>query len=317
MKHVFIIDPRVFYDQLWRMDVLYKDIEEYFVSQADLDYAIEISQYRRDAINLIQKQVDTVEDGDTVRVYAIGGDEILFDCLNGIAKLPNMELAVMPYGNSSIFLRIFGEGTTELYHDLKSIVHAPVIPIDMINMKRLCALNACIVGFDSYVPIKMEKLNKKLGSDITSFFLLNKLIVFFGNLSAALDKRIIAQYYKIMIDNQDYSGNYCFMTISNGPYYSEGKIAVKGTMPNDGLLEITLLKSAGPLKTMRSMRKYSLGEKPSNCVILKAKKITLQSDDPIWIQADGEFMHDNNFTFELVPGSVQIAVADNITHTKS
>jgi diacylglycerol kinase family enzyme len=299
------------------MDVLYKDIEEYFVTQTNLDYAIEISQYRRDAIVLIQKQVDTVEDGETVRVYAIGGDEILFDCLNGIARLPNMELAIMPYGNSSIFLRIFGEGKTELFHDLKSLVHAPVISMDMINLKRLCALNACIVGFDSYVPIKMERLNKKLGSDITSFFLLNKLIAFFGNLSAVLDKRIIAQYYKIMIDDKDYSGNYCFMTILNGLNNGVGKIAAQGIVPDDGLLDIALLKSIGPLKTMRSMRKYSLGEIPSNCINLKAKKITLQSDDPIWIQADGEFMHDNNFSFEVVPGSVQIAVVDNLTYPKS
>jgi len=317
MKHVFVIDPKSFNDKIWQMDAIYKDIEEYFEKQEEkADYSIEISKFRRDAIILIQKQMDKAEDGDTVRVYAIGGNEIFFDCLNSIATLPNTELAFMPYEDSTDFLRIFGEEKLELFHDVQSLIQAPTIPTDMIHAGTLYALNACIVGFNSAVSIKKEELREKWGVNTDSFFLFNKIVAFLGNLFTALDKRIIAQHYKITIDEHDYSGHYCLINIANGPYYGGKAITVTGARPDDGLLEVALFKSAGPLLSLLSMRRYSQGTVPSNCLLLQAKKISVQSDELIWIQVDGEFMQDTAFTFEVVPGAIQIVAANNLTYPK-
>jgi len=316
MKHVFVFDTNSFNNQTWQLDALYIDIEEYFEKQGKADYSIEISKFRRDAIVLIQKQLDKAEDGETVRVYAIGGNEVFFDCLNSVAGLPNAELAVMPYGSQNDFLRIFGEGTPELFHDVQSLIQAPAIPTDMIHAGNLYALNACIVGFNSAAPIKVKELTKKFGADTEGFFLFSKTAAFLGNLFTAFDKRVIAQRYKITIDDVDYSGHYCLINIANGPYYGGRNITVTGATPDDGLLEVALFKSAGPLRSLLSMRKYARGKAPSNCVLLQAKKITVQSDEQIWIQLDGEFFQDTKFTFEVVPGAVQIAVANNSAYPK-
>jgi diacylglycerol kinase family enzyme len=317
MKHIFVFDPKSFNTQIWQMDAIYKDIEEYFEKQENPDYSIVISKFRRDSIALIQKHMDEAEDGDTVRVYAIGGEEIFFDCLNSIAGLSNTELADMPFGNTNDFLRIFGDETLELFHDLQSLIQAPTIPTDIINAGNLYAINACIIGFNSAVPIKEKELRKKFGANTDGFSFFNKAVAFLGNLFTALDKRIIAQHYNLIIDDKDYSGNYCLINIANGPFYGGKNITVTGAMPNDGLLEVALFKSVGPLLSLWSMRRYSHGEVPSNCILLQAKKIILQSDELVWIQLDGEFLQDTKFTFEVIPKAIQIVVVNNMAYPKS
>jgi diacylglycerol kinase family enzyme len=87
-------------------------------------------------------------------------------------------------------------------------------------------------------------------------------------------------------------------------------------MPDDGLLDVALFKSAGPLKTLLSLGVYSGRKKPSNCLLLQAKKISIQSDEPVWIQVDSEYLQNNSINFEVVPGAVQIAAVDNLSYPK-
>lgn len=317
MKHVFVVDSGSFFDQSWKIDSIYKDIEEYFDTQKNPDYSIVISKYRRDAIVLIQEQLDKIKDEDSARIYAIGGDEILFDCLNSIAELPNVEFAIMPVEDGKCdFLRSFGEGNAEYFKDIKSLIKAPVISTDIIDIERLYAINACIIGFASAVPFKIKELNKKLGrnGDENDFFFFNKIVNFFGSLFTALDKKIITQNYRITIDDEDYSGNYCLINIANGPYYDNGRITVEGAIPDDGFLDIALFKSASFFQNIQFTRNYAHGETPLNCVRMQAKKITIQSDERMWIQLDGEYFQDKKITLKVIPGALQLAAVNNLTY---
>jgi hypothetical protein len=73
--------------------------------QEQTNFSTMFSHYPRDAMQLIQRQINTAEEGETVRVYAIGGDDILFDCLNGIMGLSNVELAIKNHGDTNDFIR--------------------------------------------------------------------------------------------------------------------------------------------------------------------------------------------------------------------
>jgi len=317
MKHVFVFDPKSFHEHQWKMDIILDSIGQYFRAQENPDFSIQLSRYPREAIELIQSQVDKAEEGDTVRVYAIGGEEILFDCLNGIAGLPNMELAVMPYGEMSDFLRIFGEENAELFMDIPTLVKSAAIPTDMIDAGYNYAFNTCFVGFISTATIKTREIIKMMGKGMSSFLPLNKLMTSLSELFAAIDKQISARYYKITIDDKEYSGNYSFINIANGPFYSGKKTVAAQAIPDDGFLEVALIKSASPLKTIGSVKKYIRGTTPSNCILMKAKKITVQSDEPMWIQLDCEFMQNTNITFEVIPGAVQFVTVNNLTYPKS
>jgi diacylglycerol kinase family enzyme len=91
---------------------------------------------------------------------------------------------------------------------------------------------------------------------------------------------------------------------------------VAGATPNDGLLDVALFKSTGPLRTLLSLGAHSRRKKPSNCTVLQAKKISIQSDEPVWMQLDTEFLQSRSINLEVVPEAVQIVVIDNLSYQK-
>jgi len=313
MKHVFIVDPKAFNEQQWRMDGLMDSIGQYFRTQEKPDFSILFSHYPRDAIKLIQKQVDEAEPFDPVRVYAIGGDDVLFDCLNGIAGLPSMELAVSPHGSTNSFIRAFGDKKGYLFKDITSLITAETISTDMIEVGNMFAINGCSVGLSPARAIKMQAIRARLSEGIAQYAI--GFRSFLTRLTSLFNKELITHSYTITIDGEDYSGNYSQINIVNAPYFDRHKTALVGALPDDGVLDVVLFKSVSPLATSMSLGKYLRGRKlPSNCVRVQARKIEIKSEKPMYIQTDTEYLLDTSITFEVVPGAVQVVTVNNLVY---
>jgi len=312
MKHVFVIDPDVFSGQQWKMDGLLDTIGQHFRTQEKPDFTIVVSKFPREALGLIQKHVDEAE-GDTVRVYAVGGDGVLFDCLNAVVGIPNMELAVMPYGATNTFIRSFGDGNVDMFKNIASITTAPVIPTDVIEVSNTYAITGCSVGFTPAVVIKIRNLEEAKivrGLDRVAAGLRR----FFTTLSFVFDKSIVARSYTVTIDNQNFSGTYSLVSIANGPYFGRRKTPLADTKLDDGYMDVVLFKASTMFATLLNFRKFARGKMPSNCVRLKAKKVEMHSDKPMCIQTDSEYLMDTNVVFEAVPGAAQIVAVDNLKY---
>jgi YegS/Rv2252/BmrU family lipid kinase len=298
------------------MDAVIDSIGQYFRTQQEADFSVLIARYPRDALGLIQKQFDDGGKGKVLRVYAVGGDGMLFDCLNGIKGLPNTELAAIPYGNANDFIRAFGTDKIEAFKKIPDIVTASAIPTDIMDAGINYAVNVCSAGLSAAVVVRTKALNEKMGAVVRSGSLFYQFMRFLSTLGAVFDRTITAQHYAITIDAQDYSGPYSQVIIANGPYYGGGKIAGLNALPNDGLLDVTLFKSAGPLATLWAMSAYNQGKIPANCVVLQAKKITLQSEQPVWIQMDGEFILDTHIDCEIIPAGAAVAAVQGVHYKK-
>jgi diacylglycerol kinase family enzyme len=315
MKHVYIIDPKPFHGQQWKMDGLVDTIGQFFRRQEEKpNFSTLFSHYPRSAIGLIQKQVDEAEEDEIVRVYAIGGDDILFDCLSGIAGLPNMELAIAPYGETNDFIRIFGGKHTELFKDIESLATSGIIPTDIIEVGNNFAINGCRVGMIPAIAMKKNVSREKFSKGIGRFSL--GFWFFLDKVSSYLNKDIIAHQYKITIDDTDYSGTYSLIYVINSPYFSRKKVPLDGSMPDDGFLDVVLFKSAGPFSTSRLIKKYARRKLPSNCVHVQAKKVEIKSDTPMWIQTDSEYLRDTTIAFEVMPSAVQVVAVNNLTYQR-
>jgi len=313
MKHVFVIDPKSFPNQQWKMDNMLDNIGEYFRTQEKPDFSIQMSRFRRDAIVLIQKEVETAKEGDTVRVYAIGGDEILFDCINAIADLPNMELAIVPHGSINDFLHNFGEGKDALSRNILSLVQQDTaVSTDIISWNINYALNSCYIGLKTAAANKLKETAQIKGS----FLIFSKISSFINNILTAFDRQTAAKYYKVTIDDNDFSGNYSLIHIANGPYYAGRKTGLSTAAPDDGLLDVALIKSTGPLRTLWAVSRYSHGRKPKNCITMQAKKISVQSDTQMWIQVDNEYIQDTGINIKVVPDAVRIVTEENFSYQK-
>jgi len=316
MKHVFVFDPKAFYNQQWKMDNILDNIGQYFRTQGKPDFSIQFSHYRRNAIVIIQDEAEKAKPGDIVRVYAIGGEEVLFDCLNGVAHFPNMELAIVPYGESNNFLKIFltdkNEDKLEIFNDIPALINSDTISTDVIRWGVNYTLNSCYIGMNSAFTKRLKDLKEKVNK--SSFLLLSKITAFLNFILTSFDRQFAAKQYTITIDNVDYSGNYSLIHAANTPYHSGKKTGLSDATPNDGLLDIVLIKSAMPLTTLSSLRKYSKGKRAKNCVFVQGKNLSVQSKTPMWIQMDNEYIHDDSVNLSIVHNAIQLVVPDGFSY---
>jgi len=312
MKHVFVFDPKAFYNQQWKMDNILDSIGQFFRTQDKPDFSIQFSRYRRNAILLIQEEADKAKPGDVVRIYAIGGEEILFDCINGVAHFPDMQIAAVPYGASNDFLKIFGEDKMDLFMDIPSLVQAKALPTDVIRWGVNYALNSCYIGMNSSILKKVKDMKSSFNRG--SFYVFSKISAFINNIFGAFDRQNAARNYKITIDDHDFSGHYSLIHIANGPYIAGKMSGAFNATPNDGLLDVALIKSSNPLRTLWSLKRYSSGKRPGNCIYTQAKKISIHSSNPMWVQLDNEYIQDTNIDLSLVPNAVQFVAVNDLAY---
>jgi len=312
MKHVFVFDPKSFYNQQWKMDNILDNIGQFFRTQENPDFSIQFSRYRRDVIVIVADEAEKAKPGDVIRVYAIGGEEVLFDCLNAVAHFPNMELASVPHGESNDFLDIFGAKKIELFRDIPSLVKSEAIPTDVIRWGVNYALNSCYIGLNSATAKKLKEIKAGLNKGV--FIIFSRITSFLSYITTVFDKNIAKQKYTVFIDDRDYSGQYSLIHVANGPYYAGKMTGVSDATPDDGYLDVALIKSAHPLKTMSLIRRYSRGKRPKDCTIVQAKKIMIQSEQQMWIQLDNEYIQDTGINLSVVHHAVNMVTVDNLSY---
>ena len=312
MKHVFVFDPRAFRNQQWKMDNIIDNIGQFFRTQDKPNFSIQFSRYRRHAIGIIQSEMEKMETEDIVRVYAVGGEEILFDCINGVAHFSNIQLAAVPYGESSDFLSIFGKENMESFRDIPLLVESNALSTDIIKWGINYTLNSCYIGMNSILSKNLKSIKTSVNKGV--FIIFSKLSSFINYILTSFDKNVVARKYKIEIDDVDYTGHYSLIHIANGPYYAGKMTGASDAVPNDGFFNVALIKSSYALRTMLSLAMYSRGKRPGNCVYLQAKKITVQSDNQMWIQLDNEYIQDTKISLDLIHHGVEIVTANNLSY---
>jgi diacylglycerol kinase family enzyme len=308
MRHYFVVNPRSFGSEE-ALNEFYASVERIVSRYAD--YRVHVSKRPREAISAIRKYMETLPASETVRIYAVGGDGILFDCLNGVMGLPNAELAVVPYGKQNDFVRSFGEGKNSYFLDLEEQVRAPTLRVDVVRSGANYSLNGGIVGIEAaanfaYIQLShLDFLRKpKWG------WLLN-LIYTFGAFRNIFNKRLIWQKYHLVADGEDISGHYLLINAANAPCYGGDKCAVPSAVPNDGWLNLMTCKSTGKLRLLRMLVPYIHGgykKFPKYLKCRRIRKLEISSNEPIMIDLDGEVFYDTNLTVEIVPQALKLVV---------
>jgi diacylglycerol kinase family enzyme len=329
-KHLFVINPRSF---LTSRDInrIIREIASCFgeppealqAASGDISpglpalyspespYAIHISRFPRDAIIVIRKYMAMVGEETSVRVYAIGGDGVVFCCLNGIAGLPNAELAVVPYGTGSDFVQAFGG--KELIPGMRNIaeqIKAPTIYADIIDCGSMYALNACAVGLEPMSLLKAYPLLKACWKLRRRSIAITEMILRFGGLAAVFDAKTIGQYYHIRMDDEEIEGPLSIIHLANTPGYPINKTVIPEAVPDDGLLDMLVYRQSSPVRILRRMPRYLKGrhaEFPNDYIYRRVRSVAVRSDRPLCITLDGEVFFDTSITVRVLPQAVRIA----------
>ncbi|MFP3041566.1 hypothetical protein LQZ19_07050 [Treponema primitia] len=314
MKHLFIINHNSLRRKYRGQDYLEKfteAIKDCF--QGKKHYFIHLSRYPRDAIGFIRSFREGLDPAQTLRVYAVGGNRILFDCLNGIMGLANMELAAVPYGISNDLVRAFGDNNESLFRNIPEQIAAEAIPTDLMSCGSNFALNFCTIGMESAIIKKVMDRYSSISLYSSHFPHIDALIFNFlfahASLQVGFNPAIRNQCYTITVDGEDLSGYYRSVNIANSPCYGRNKNPVITAVPDDGLLDIVLCPSLKPLRTLALIPPYISGKYqqfPGEFIWRRGRKIHIHSDYPLLVCLDGEAFYDTSLNIEVIPAGVSI-----------
>jgi diacylglycerol kinase family enzyme len=315
MKYLFVLNPKSFGSPKL-MDQVFSEINGFFKKAGSEDHMIYVSQFPRDAVSMIRSFAGSMRQDTTLRVYAVGGDGILFDCLNGVMGFPNVELGAIPYGHSNSFLRGFGRQNLPLFRNIASQVSAPAIPVDVMRSGTRYALNFCTVGIESEAVIITQRVRNYLrsGGPLAQWFnrTFYERIYFMSALPAIFNRRELHRYYDIDLDGEDLSGNYRGINAANGSWYAGTKCPVRSARPDDGLVDVLFARAGGPFRTLSLVPAYLNGnaEKfPRDFMVKRGRRLTIRSGYPLVICFDDLIFFDSSLTVELLPGALRFVDA--------
>ncbi|MDR0412020.1 MAG: response regulator [Treponema sp.] len=328
-KHLFIINPKSFARDE-DLDKFISTIKDYFVQKQGIkesereaggldkeypEFFINISRFPRHAIVIIGNYIQNIDPDTRVRVYSVGGEGNNFCCLNGIIGLPNeknTELALMPYGTTNDFVLLFGKEYMKDFRDVALQASAPVVSMDIIKCNDNYALNNCTVGLEAAAVIKTVSLNSRFKEIRHKLRALTAFFYTLGGILSLFDKKLINQRYTIIADGENLSGFYVSINIANGPFYGGGKRPVPDAVPNDGFLNVVMLKKTkniSPLRIMTLISRYFKGEQakfPQYFLQRRFKKLHISSDSPLYVNMDGEAFFDSELNISVVPHAIKI-----------
>jgi diacylglycerol kinase family enzyme len=312
---MFVINPKSFV-ALNSLKAFLLSVEDCFSTGKRAEYKVYVSRYPRDAIAAVNRYIDSVDKSETVRVYAVGGDGIFFDCLNGIIGHENAEIASVPYGNANDFLRAFGEHKVSRFRDIKTLSRSGTILTDIIKCGTNYSIMNTSIGLEANAVPAVDDFIKFLS--ITPFIQkLMPLAYNIGGLKCLSDKNLRMQKYNLFIDGEDYSGTYININIAN-TFGNGGRNAPNPyAVPDDGLINVVLIKPMSALKAIVRFSDYvngKVGKHPDDFITLQCKHIKCSSDKILRVGLDGEYYLAKEIEMEIIPKAVKVVVPDNITY---
>jgi diacylglycerol kinase family enzyme len=280
-----------------------------------------VSRYPRDAIGVIWDYAEN-SGGDDIRVYAVGGDGILYDCLNGVVGLPNAELAAIPYGNGNDFVRGFGANAIRVFRDIHLQALAGTMPMDAMRVAGNYAFNYCVVGLEAVITDKAKTVQRFCDAwpklfDTHRPFVYNSTIKL-GALLGISDKQVSDIYYDIKADGEDLSGIYTTLNVSNGSCYGGGFSALPKARPFDGELDMLFARKSTAIETLYVAYHFANGRYdkfPSYCAARRGKSLSIRARQPMAICADYEdVFSDTRIDINIAPGAVRFVVPGGVSY---
>ncbi|MDR1047449.1 MAG: hypothetical protein LBL64_06725 [Treponema sp.] len=306
MKHLFIINPKakMLKDKI---DDFTAGIRTFFSSYPQLEYDIHITRWKRDAVGFTRRYVSMAD--SLVRVYAVGGNGTLFEVVNGVQGLPNVQIAAYPMGTNNSFLYTFGgEAVLRHFRSLRNLVFSHIINVDAMRIGNNFSINASLVGVEAMGYQRGAEIYEKLPLPIN----------FCYQSAGALEiiRRGRGQDYRIELDGKNLNGSYLSLTVANSPCYGKGLPGPFDAKIDDGLLDIYLIKDVPKLLIPRIINDYHRGLYPKWKLYInhyKGHSLSISSDTVMNIVFDGEVFYDTSVRYEIVPQAIDFVYPGSIT----
>lgn len=300
MKHLFIINPAA--GKSDRTGELSQQIRQACEARC-LPYEILVSRAPGDCTKIAQAAAAT---GDPVRLYACGGDGTLNEVVNGAAGYKNAAVTNLAGGSGNDFIRIFSE--PEAFRSCERLLDAEVAEFDLIRCGNHYSINICSMGVDARIGTSMSKYKRlPLISGSGAYWLSTGEHLIRG----------LSRHYVVQLDDVAVEDDLTMICIANARWYGGGFHPVPDAQPDDGVMDVLLVKKISRLKAASVIGKYKAGKyRELNDIVTHypCKKVTIRCDKPSEINLDGELLMETEASFEIVPKAIRFFYPKGLTY---
>ncbi|MBR3029760.1 MAG: diacylglycerol kinase family lipid kinase [Bacteroidales bacterium] len=278
------------------------------LSAAGIQFSSSVSRHKYHSIDLVRQ---AYQEGYR-RFIAVGGDGTIHEVVSGIMSTdnadPDVTLAVIPVGTGNDWGREWGvtidhrqavDIIAKGHTRVQDLAEVRSVKNGTENVRYMANIGG--LGFDANVCFKVDGY-KDAGKTGSSLYVKGLLRAFFGY----TNKR-----FKIVVDgNTLYEGKVFSTAFGIGRYSGGGMLQTPDALPDDGLLDITVIKKIPKLKVIFSIKKLYSGDIYSikQVIHTKGKSVYVESFPFAKVEVDGEAVGFTPVTVTMMPHALRIVV---------
>jgi len=277
------------------------------LTREKIDHETLLTEHRNHAIHLAKS---FIEKGYR-NIAVVGGDGTLNEVLNGIllqeaCPVSEILLGMIPIGTGNDWCRMFNvpfdyEGAIAV---LKK-KHPFIQDIGKVTYFRnnlpehRYFLNVAGMGYDALVAKKTNLLKEQgKGGPLTYLYFVFASLFQYKFVDAVIE-----------IDGtNEFKGEIFSMNVGICKYNGGGMMQVPYAIPDDGLMDIILIKKARKWIVIRHTPKLYDGSHVNLPIVktYRGKSVRIRSTGRIYLEADGESLGHSPLTFEILPKALRV-----------
>ena len=245
--------------------------------------------------------------GGAELLVVVGGDGSLNEVVNGVAEQSGFELAVISRGTGWDFVRTFG-----IPRDLDAAItvarNGAVREIDLGLASyrtwggadaRAYFANVASAGISGAIAQRANEASKALGGKISYYWA--TLAVFMRWQTGEL---------RVSVDEEFRRGRMIDVVVANGRFLGGGMMMCPDAEPDDGVFDALLIGDVTKRDLLFVLPKTYRGKHLPHPRLepLRGQVVSVESDEPLPIELDGEQPGTTPARFEVVPRALRLRV---------
>jgi len=295
MRHIFIVNPAA---GKCDRSAQIRTLTEEICGSRGLQYEVLVSKGPGDCTRLAREIAAT---GEELRIYACGGDGTLNEVVNGVVGCDHVAVTHFPSGSGNDFVKIFNK--PEAFRELERLLDAEEARLDLIRCdagdRVQYACNICSMGLDARIAAEMGRFRRMPGVSANGAYYLSTA----ANLLKGIHKP-----YILDLNGETITGDQTMICICSGRYYGSSFNPVPDAEPDDGLLDILVVKPVNLLQVATVIGKYQKGQYaqfPHLIRSFRSTSIRVQCTEESVVNVDGESMGSQDVTFSVIPAALR------------
>ncbi|MFI3226180.1 MAG: YegS/Rv2252/BmrU family lipid kinase [Clostridia bacterium] len=293
MTHLFAINPHAGYSDI--SEQLKSEISAVFDKKSE-KYEVYLTLGSSKDREFIQNRL---KKGDTVRIYACGGDGTVHDIVNAIYGFENASFAVIPCGTGNDYVKSIGG-----YNNLRELVeYGTEIYADLMKVNGILCMNITSMGLDADVNVNTMKHKKNP--------IFKGIAYYLGVLESILGK--LGHKVTVKINDYDrFTTEILMLAVAKGHYYGKTFKAAPLADVADGKIDVCIVHKIPFSRIVKLLPIYQKGNHVNNAKVAdvisyqKAEKINITCEHALSVSIDGEMYQEKNIEISVMPKAIKL-----------